>query len=111
MQFLRLFSCICRTQVVETETVSSKSNQPAVACYNNDKGHLSANAASLPVRKGKVCDDNEKVFKEENSNCEEDFTMPGVEVLNCPKRIMRDLAEPVFDVWTLDRDSMVDHIE
>nr|CAB3264743.1 high affinity cGMP-specific 3',5'-cyclic phosphodiesterase 9A [Phallusia mammillata] len=42
---------------------------------------------------------------------EEDFTMPGLEAVYCPKATMRDLAEPMFDVWRLDRDSMVDHIE
>ncbi|XP_002131457.2 high affinity cGMP-specific 3',5'-cyclic phosphodiesterase 9A isoform X1 [Ciona intestinalis] len=47
----------------------------------------------------------------DNGYIEEDVTMPSVEVINCPKGIMRDLAEPYFDVWRLDRDSMIDHIE
>lgn len=37
--------------------------------------------------------------------------MPGIEEVNYPKRIMRNLAEPEFDVWKLDQDAMIDHIE
>ena len=37
--------------------------------------------------------------------------MPGIIEYNCPKKIMKNLAEPDFDVWTLDRDDMVEHIE
>lgn len=41
----------------------------------------------------------------------EDPTMPCIEKISCPKRIMRNLAEPGFNIWNLDRDGMVEHIE
>lgn len=41
----------------------------------------------------------------------QDPTMPSIETVTCPKSVMKDLMEPHFNMWRLDRDSMVDHLE
>lgn len=69
------------------------------------------NAANLKAKNKKQQQISNGINEKTDAPHEEDFTMPGLEAVYCPKATMRDLAEPMFDVWRLDRDSMVDHIE
>ena len=41
----------------------------------------------------------------------DDKTMPPVEEIKSPEGMMNDLSDPRFDMWSLDRDGMIDHIE
>ena len=66
---------------------------------------------------------NEEVLNEKNrfgkdskqstttENQVNDPTMPDIETITCPKGILRNLAESDFNIWNLDRDGMVEHIE
>jgi len=85
---------------------------------SEEKSSIGKNSASEPVNKtiltDKISTLPQKIpTSSTSSNYDfiDDPTMPDIEAFHCPKNIMRDLAEPSFDMWRLDRDSMVDHIE
>ena len=78
------------------------------------KDNIAKPLLSKTILSDKISTTNESVLKTSEKDCsdfEEDPTMPGIEAVHCPKVIMNDLAEPKFDMWKLNRDSMVDHIE
>ena len=91
--------------------VANKSESELKNCV--EKIHASA-SINKTILSDKIPVNRRKVSTYSTSSNEEyihDPTMPDIEAFHCPKNIMKDLAEPDFDIWRLDRDSMVDHIE
>ena len=58
-----------------------------------------------------VISQNEKRYFVSKPLNQKENEMPSIEEIYTPKGIMRNLAEPDFDMWRLNRDSMVDHLE
>ncbi|CAK8673759.1 unnamed protein product [Clavelina lepadiformis] len=98
------------TDLKATEEISSR--KTSNTAFANERKPVHSTVLSDRIRANQATQlRHPKENVEEDQGDFEDITMPGVEAIHCPKGIMRDLSEPRFDVWRLDRDSMVDHIE